>query len=198
LDSPLTAIGDGGRMLMTMLPVLLLIVGGLHLLRRWQQRTGRLPGLVQSLTRDPESRSAGGWKRNRGGGLQALLGAFQQSQSTGRTGGIRLVESLPLGGANLHVVEVRGRALLLGVTGASVQTLAELTEPRASESNEFMAHLQAATADLDALDLEDPETPIETLVGSLESVMQETHAAVNRRVRRLRTVRQEDEDADAA
>src|SRR5207237_3316686 len=95
------------------------------------QRTGRLPGLMQSLSRGTDDRGASAWTRkNRvGGGLQALLAGFQQKNSASRSGGIRLVESLPLSGANLHVVEVRGRALLLGVTGANVQMLAELNAP---------------------------------------------------------------------
>src|SRR5262249_27058044 len=54
-DSPMTALGDSWKMLLYLLPMLLLIVGALHLLRRFQERHGQLPGGFK-----PTARGTGG------------------------------------------------------------------------------------------------------------------------------------------
>lgn len=195
-ESPLAAAGDAWKMLFYLVPMLLLTLGALRLLRRFYDRTGRLPGPLQSMA-VTNGRGRGSLvPRPQGGGMvNALMGSFHLNNMRQRGGGsIRLVESVPIGGANIHLIEVRGRLLLIGATNMGVSLLTEFQEPDALDSGDFRVLLQAAAADMGSLDLAEPDLPAAAVVGSLEDSMRDTRDAVARRVRRLRTV-QEEEDA---
>ncbi len=192
-DSPLAALNDSWKMLLYLVPMLLLTVGSLHLLRRFQERGGRLPA---------KSATGNGWPAQprapkapaRPGLWSALVGGFHLNNARQRGGSIRLVESIPVGGANLHLIEVRGRILLIGATNTGVSLLTEFQEPQGLENGDFRALLQAAALDMDALDLSQPELPAVNMLGALEDTLRETGEAVTRRARRLRTVREEENE----
>jgi flagellar biogenesis protein FliO len=197
-DNPLAALGDAWKMLIYLVPMLLLTLGALRLLRRFYERTGRLPGPLQSAALTTGNGRGSLATRPSGGGLvNALVGSFHLNNMRQHGGSsIRLVESVPVGSANLHLIEVRGRLLLIGATGTGVSLLTEFQEPDALETNDFRALLQAAAVDMDSLDMAQPDLPATAMVGSLEEAMRDTRDAVARRVRRLHTV-QEVEDAGA-
>lgn len=191
IESPLQAVGDGWKLIAYLLPTLIFILVALNVLRRYQQKSGRLPGVIRSVAVPTEKRPAGGL-------LSALTGLFSGNGQDSRSGGgsgMRLVESLNVGAATLHLIQVRGRTLLItgGTTGISVLT--EFAAPEETESEEFRHMLQSAAADLDGLDLQDSEYSVNAVVGSLEDVMRGTSGSLERRERRLRTVR-EAEDGD--
>lgn len=194
LDSPLAAVGDSWKMIAYLIPVLLVMVVGLNLLRRFQERTGRMPGLLQSAIRqNPRAYSAP--QRYRGGLVNALIGGFHLNQARQHGGGsIRLVESVPVGNANLHLIEVRGRLLLLGATGGGIALLTEFAEENPLGTDDFRTLLHAAAVDMDSLDLDASGLPTAAVVGALEEGLRDTGDTLARRVRRLRTV-QEEEDA---
>lgn len=124
-----------------------------------------------------------------------MLGSFHLNNAREAGGSsIRLLESIPVGGANLHLVQVRGRLLLLGATGGGVSVLTEFREQEGMESDDFRAMLQAAAAGMDDLEPEESGLPASAVVGSLDDVMRETGESMQRRILRLRTV-QEAEDA---
>lgn len=191
LDSPLQAVGEGWKMIAYLIPTLIFIVVCLNLLRRYQQKNGRLPGVVQAAARS-SARSA----PPQGGGVWTAI--FGRSQSTrnqeGGTAAIRLLESIPIGTATLHLVQVRGKVLLLAGTGAGVTVLTEFEEREGVESDHFRTMLQAAAADMVGSELTESAAPVTAVVGSLEDAMRNTGDAMARRLRRLRTV-QEAEDA---
>ncbi|MCS6777166.1 MAG: flagellar biosynthetic protein FliO [Chloroherpetonaceae bacterium] len=187
-DNPFAPIADGGRMLVYLIPLLLLIVGGLHLLRLLAfRKQGNAP------------------QSGRGSLLERLLGGLYLHRAQQHAGAsIRLIESVPLGNGHLHLLEVRDRLLLLGATGGSMSLLAEWEHPAVARDDGFHHLLQAATADLSGLDLAPSELPARALIGTLEDEMRETGTALERRARRLRTVlelqsgdEQPDEDTQA-
>jgi flagellar biogenesis protein FliO len=189
LDSPFTAVGDAWKMLAYLVPMLLLIVGSLRLLRRFHQRTGRLSGSQQAAAKLAAPGRSKALSTPESGGLIGLLMAgLQRPQSARHNSAIRLVETVPLGGSSLHLVQVHGRMLLLGASGGSVSLLTEFEEQSGIQEDDFRALLRAAAADMDVLDLMEPDLPATTMVTALEEMMQETGEAVTRRARRLRTV----------
>ena len=106
--------------------------------------------------------------------------------------GIRLLESLTVGPSSLHLVEVRGRVLLLSAGSAGMTVLSEFPEESGAPSDEFRSLLQSAAADMDGLDMPGNEMPVSAIVGSLEDGMRETAEAMARRLRRLRAARESD------
>lgn len=177
-DNPFAPIADGGRMLVYLVPLLLLIVGGLHLLRLFASGKQN-----NTLRPKPAPRS--------GNLLERLMGGLYLHQAQQRAGAsIRLIESVPLGNGHLHLLEVRDRLLLLGATGGNMSLLAEWEHPQITRDDGFHHLLQAATADLSGLDLAPPDLPARALIGTLEEEMHETGAALGRRAQRLRTVRE--------
>ncbi len=192
IDNPMQAVGDGWKMVAYLLPTLIFVLVCLNVLRRFQQKNGRLPTVVQKAVR-----AAAGPRSSIVGSLATLLRGSHDGSRTGTTsGGIRLIESLTIGTAMLHLVKVRGRTLLLSGAAAGVTVLAEFADQENAESDEFRQMLHAASANLDELELGDSEMPVSAIVGSLEEVMRETGSAMERRLRRLRTV-QETEDGPA-
>lgn len=183
-SSPVSAIGDSGRLMVLLLPMLALVVGGLHLLRRYREKNGQLPGPLQRFENAPVPATAAPTK----GLSHAWFGSLRRSVARpGNGSSMQVIESLPLGPAALHLVEVRGKTLLLGATATNLSLLTEISDTSATPGNEFRRQLQAASEDLGSLDFTDTEAPLDTLVASLESVMRETQEAVEDRTRRLRT-----------
>ena len=183
-------------MLGYLVPMLLVIVGSLQLLKRFQMRTGRLPGVMQPASKWNVSKTNVA-PRPSGGLLNALIGSFHMNNARQQAGSnIRVIESVPIGGANVHLIEVRGRVLLLGATGSGMRLLAEWQEQQGVESDDFRDLLQAAAADMDALDLNHDAMPATAMVTTLEDLMRETGESVSRRARRLRTVQEVEGEDD--
>ena len=186
LDSPLSAVGDGGKMLLYLAPVVLLIVGALRLLRNLQQKNGRLPGPLQSAGRDitPTRPKSGGLLH----GLISNLNLQKARENRGNS--IRIIESVPLGGANLHIIEVHGKKMLLGATQGGMNMLTEFDEKDSLENNAFRTLLEEAATNLDGLELSGEELPAPLLVETLDAQMRDASSAVVRSARRLRTVQE--------
>lgn len=148
-------VGDAFRLLLYLLPVLGLVVLAVRGLKRFQEKTGTLPSFKGSI-----------------------LGGFNLSNSR-KVGGsnIRVVESVPVGAMELHVVEVRGRMLLLSSSGQSVTLLTELSDGETGQSD-FQA-LLGSLADGD-VDDEDLDSTIGVTVGSLDDSLRETREAIVR------------------
>ncbi len=203
LDSPMQAVGGAWKMLVYLLPILLIVVGGLALLRRFHERNGSLPLPLQAMARrmsggkTPGAPGTVGIASNhaRVGTFTALLSSIiKPNISRERAGSsIRVLESTPLSGANLHLVEVRGRVLLLGVTGMNVSVLTDFKNSELHEVTEssgtdrFRNLLQAASLDMDDLDFSGEELPAVAVVASMEDHLRETSEALERRAQRLRT-----------
>ena len=103
---------------------------------------------------------------------------------------MRLLESMPIGGANVHLLEVRGRILLLGASPSGLNLLAEIEDRNSAASSEFRDLLHAAASDMDAMDYEQDDLPTTAAVSTLEDLMRETGQSVAGNTRRLRTVRE--------
>jgi flagellar biogenesis protein FliO len=190
LDSPLQVVGEGWKMIAYLIPTLIFILVCLNLLRRYQQKNGRMPGVIQAAARtatlSAPLHGSGAWS--------SLFGRNRTGRNQdGGTAAIRLLESISVGTATLHLVQVRGRVLLLAGTGATVTVLTEFEEAEGIESDQFRALLQAAAADMDPSELTESAVPVSAVVGSLENDIRKTGDAMARRLRRLRTV-QEAED----
>jgi SH3-like domain-containing protein len=164
-DTPAASAGDTFRMLIVLLPVL----GGIYLavrgLKSIQQRTGTLPDFRKGI---------------RG----AILGGFNLNNAR-KTGGssIRVVESIPLGSASIHLIEARGRVLLLGATGGSMSTLADLTGTGSTadaEDSDFRSILNNMSDDL----VEDYDYGVQgglgVVVGNLDDQIREAREAIAR------------------
>ncbi len=184
ISSPAAALAQGWKMLAYLLPTLLLIMGALHLLKKVQQRTGFLP--VNAAVPPSAKRPAGG--------LLARLRPADAARPVQQGTHIRLVESTPLGGSNLALVEVRGKLLLLGVSGGSVALISEFSQQGMSSDNDFRALMQAAAADMDGMDFSASGLLPSALAGGLDEAVQEASLALTRTMRRLRTVNEVEEE----
>lgn len=185
IDSPLQAVGDGWKMVAYLLPTLIFVLVCLNLLRRYQQKNGKLPAMLSAPR---------GVSRPAGPSLvKTFAGLFTSSAGGQRGGGsanLRVLETITVGSATLHLVDVRGRTLLLAGGGpAGVTLLTEISEQDGAESNDFRQILQAAAADMDGLDLPNSDMPVSAVVGSLEDAMRDTGDSIERRLRRLRDAR---------
>ena len=190
-DNAFAPLGDAWRMLAYLVPMLLVIVGCLNLLKRFQARTGRLPGFLQSAATSRQGAQRSAAQPRPGGVWNAILGGFHLNNAREQAGrSIRVIESVPIGGANVHLLEVRGRVLLLGATAGSLSLLAEFDERAEAGSEDFRDLLHAAAADMDTLDYAQPDLPAAATVSVLEDLMRDTGQAVAQRSRRLRTVQE--------
>ena len=181
-NSPIDAVSDGGRMLLYLLPVLALIIGALQLLRRFR----------------PDLSGQGAPVRNFRSSPVAALGALKlfrpnKAKSSG-SGALRLIESLPVGGAGVHLVEVHGRMLLLGATPAGVALLSDLGPEESLQEGQFRALFRAAADGMDQLNMSMEEMPVVALVNELDEALLNTNEEVARRIRRLRTVQETEEN----
>lgn len=145
------------RMLLFLLPVLALVVLGIRALKLVQQRIGVAPvsgkGLIGGLIEASARRHGGG--------------------------SIRVVESVPVGGVSLHLVEVRGKVLLLGATASSVALLSEFEPPSLLPEDEFRAIMDRARADLFAPDTA-AEGGLAGAVGALDESLRKAREAIAR------------------
>ena len=188
-------VGDAWKMLAYLLPMLLVIVGCLHLLKRFQMKTGRLggglgsaPGMGSRWNATPAA------PQPKGGLVSALLNGLGANKARNTTASsIRLIESAPVGNANVHLLEVRGRILLLGGTPMGLSLLAEFDEQRGADGG-FRDMLSQAANDMDALDYEQSDMPATATVSALEDLMRETNQAVSRRSRRYYAAQEEGKD----
>ncbi len=191
-DNPVAAIGDSWKMIVYLAPILLVTIGVLRLVRKHQERHGKLPAMLTALGANRRAAPKSGGK---GLGLtRALLGSFNLNNARERGGSIRVVESVPIGGANIHLIEVRGRMLLVGATANGVSVLTEFHENASLETNDFRSMLQAAAADMDGLDLATDDLPSSAVVSALDNVMRDTGDSLSRRTQRLRTVQEAEND----
>lgn len=169
-DSPAAAMADAWKLLLYLLPILGLTILTIHGLKRFYQCTGGLP----------TSR-------------MGLLGGFNLANAR-RAGGssIRVVESVPIGTVGLHLVEVRGRLLLLGTSGSEVRLLTEVTEENDAQVTDFRALLHSAAADMED-SLDETDAPLSAVVGSLDDSLREVREAIARNSARLRHGNEEED-----
>ena len=162
-ESPATTLRDAFRMLLYLLPILVLVVLAIRGLKALQQRAGRLPGF-----------------------RQGLIGGFNLTNGR-KTGGssIRLLESVPIGSIVLHLVEVRGRTLLLGASTTSVSKLMEFGDAAEARDAEFQTMLAAISHDMES-DPDAAEGGLGNMVGSLDDSLRETREAIARSAARAR------------
>jgi len=170
-DSPAAAMGDAWKFLLYLLPILGVIVLVTRGLRAFYQRTGGLPSL-----------------------RQGLLGGLNLANAR-RVGGsnLRVVESVPIGTAGLHLVEARGRLLLLGTSGSGITLLTELNEEREMPEAAFHSLLRAAAEDMED-GLDEANAPLSSVIGSLDDTLRDVREAIARNAAR---VRQWDDGNDA-
>lgn len=162
-ESPAAAMGGAWRLLLYLAPVLALVVLAVRGLKAFYHRTGGVP-----ITR------------------QGLLGGFNLLGARAAGGSnIRVVESVPIGTVGLHLVDVRGRLLLIGSTGTSVTLLAEFRETESAEESEFRALLNAEAAMMENGLLAHEEN-LEGMIGSLDDSLRDVREAVTRNAARLR------------
>lgn len=187
-DSPLGKTGDAWKMLAYLVPVLLLTRAGLSVLKRHPGAAVRLPNLLQRHAQNAQQ----GASRLPGNGLfQALLGGFHLNNARHQGGAnIHVIESLPIGGVNLHLVAVRDRLILIGAAGSGVHTLAEFPEAQKTEMDMFRKALQAAETDIDSLKLPGPRLPVVAVVSSLEDQLREARQTLQERTDRMRAAQQ--------
>ena len=193
-ESPLSAINDGGRMVFYLFPLLLCVVGAIRLLAKYQQREGRLPGIFAAITaRNEEARlmrSTSPGKRKTGGLMSALIGSLNLSKAReSGNAAIRIIESVPIAGANLHLIEVRGRSILIGTTAGQVNVIAEFADAQQEEDNRFRSLMEEAATNLDGLELANLSDSSLLVVGSLEEELRDTSASMARSAQRLQTLR---------
>jgi len=184
IDSPMQAVGDGWKLIAFLLPTLIFVIVCLNLIRRYQQKTGRLPIGLQAAARTVAPKETLLSKT-----FTALRSGFTANRGAGNTSGMRLVESLNIGAAAIHLVQVRGRTLLIGGGPTGLSVLSDLSPGESQPSEEFREILQAAAADMDGLDLLDSEMPTSAVVGSLENRMRDTGSALDERLKRLQSLR---------
>ncbi len=187
IASPMRTVGQGVSMLVYLLPVLFIIVGALQLIKRLQQKLAISSTPNLSLQTLPKSTAT---PRHSGSMVAAITKSmFAKKQPVNASGcNIRLVESTPLGNSCLALVEVRGKLLLLGVSGSSVALITEFQEQGHENDSDFRALMRAAAMDLDGVDFAAAELPSSAIMGDLGEAVAAAGSAVTRSMQRLRTV----------
>lgn len=187
IASPMQTVGQGVSMLVYLLPVLFLIVGGLQLIKHLQHKLTRGGAKGLSLQSLPLPAPTG---RQSGGMVAAITRSIvaKKQPVTASSCNIRLVESTPLGNSCLALVEVRGKLLLLGVSGSSVALITEFEEQGHENDSDFRALMRAAAMDLDGVDFAAAELPSSAIMGDLGEAVAAAGSAVTRSLQRLRTV----------
>jgi flagellar biogenesis protein FliO len=161
-ESPAEAMRDGWKLMLYLVPMLALIVLAIRGLKAIQQKTGWLPGVKR--------------------GLIGSLNLTNARKSGGSS--IRVMESVPLGTVGLHLVEVKGRVLLLGTSGASISVLTEVKDAENLNHAEFKAILNAAAEELGGKDA--GEAGLSSLVGNLDDSLRETRELIAKRTAAVR------------
>ncbi len=162
-DSPASTLVGAIRMALCLVPVLALIVLAVRGLKLVQQRVGVAPISRKNII----------------GGLIEM-----KARSTGGSS-IRVVESVPVGGVSLHLVEVRGKVLLLGATAGSVSMLSEFEPAKVLPEDEFRAIMERARADMFGPDPA-PANGIAGAVGALDENLRKAREAIARGVARAK------------
>ncbi|CEK13561.1 flagellar biosynthetic protein FliO [Chthonomonas calidirosea] len=182
LDSPVSAISDGGRMLLYLIPILGLIVGGVALARKLQ--TG------QTIFSFSSARSKALSKGSTLGLMARLQQSLKNPLHSPSLRSLRVMESLALGNAALYLVEARGRLLLIGAAPAGVTLLKEFE--RGDETG-FASDFHAL---VEASDVQGLAVPDSEIVEELDERLQEVSSKLARRAQRLRTVREVEADIE--
>ncbi|MCC6729250.1 MAG: flagellar biosynthetic protein FliO [Chthonomonadales bacterium] len=164
-DGPGAALASGWRLLVYLVPVLVLVVLSIRGLRALQARVGTAPAL-------PSLRA----------GLLGGLNLVNARASGGSS--IRVLESVPLGTVGVHLLEVRGRELLIATAGANVTLLDTLPRTEGGEGGPFREQLRGAAADMAAAG--GAGIGVEALVGSLDDRLRDAREAIVRSAARLR------------
>jgi flagellar biogenesis protein FliO len=183
LDSPISAISDGGRMLFYLIPILGLIVGGVALARKLQHSGQTNFSFSTSRFKVASRESALGLLARLQEGLKNPI----RSQSIRS---LKVIETLALGNTALHLVEARGRLLLIGAAPAGVTLLKEFD--RGSEAD-FASDFHAL---VEASDIQGTALPNTEIVDELDEQLREVSSKLARRARRLRTVREVEADIE--
>src|SRR5579875_606700 len=183
LDSPISAISDGGRMLLYLIPILGLIVGGVALARN-------LPQNGQTSLSFSSSRFKATAKGSAFGLLSRLQDSLKNPVRSQSIRSLKVIETLALGNTALHLVEARGRLLLIGAAPAGVTLLKEFQG--ASEAD-FASHFHAL---VEAAEVQDVALPNTEIVDELDEQLREVSSKLARRARRLRTVREVEADIE--
>lgn len=121
-ESPASTLRDAWKLLAYLAPVLFLVLLAIRGLKAFYTKQGRLPSVAGGFTL---------WSARKTGGSS-----------------IRVLESVPVGTVGLHLVEVRGKLLLLGTSGSAVNVLAEVDAGSGSGEPGFDAVLKEAREDL--------------------------------------------------
>lgn len=154
-------IASGARFLLYLLPVLALVVLALRGLKLVQQRLGFGAGAE---------------------GRHLRFGSAREACPSP----IRLAGAARLGATTLHVVEVRGRVLLLGNGPSGVQTLADLGAVRDHLNEEFQALLNEAASAQDGLPPSRGEPSVRGVVSSLDSALRQARQTLGQSADRVR------------
>jgi flagellar biogenesis protein FliO len=167
-DSPAATLGDAWKMLLYLAPMLIIIVLTIRALKGLQQKAGKAGALKQGI-----------------------LGGFNLANAR-KIGGsnIRLVESVPVGSVSLHLVEVRGKLLLLGGAGATVNLLAEFENDEAARNADFQSLLRSVSTEIEAEE-EERSGSFNAVVNSLEEQIRQAREAMMQSAPRTRPWNQE-------
>jgi len=160
-DDTAGLIVSGFRFLLYLLPVLALVVGALWGMKYLQQRYGG------GLTADGANLSPG-------------------ASRPGRPSPIRVTGSARLGATTLHLVEVRGRLLLLGNGPSGVQTLADLGAARDHFNEEFQALLNEAAVAQAPPSRDRREPTVQSVVSGLDSALRQARQTLGQSANRVR------------
>lgn len=168
-DSPAASLGDSWKLLLYLVPILGVTLLAIRGMKSVYQRTGHLPTLKQGLV----------------GGLN-LSNARKNGGSS-----LRVRESIPLGTAGLHLVEARGKLLLIGTAGNGVSLLTTFEDVENERRREFQEALQDAANDMDedelVAELNKGQMPLEAVVRSLDSSLQSARETIERSASRVRS-----------
>ena len=182
LDSPAATVGQGWKMLVLLLPTLLIIVGVLNLLKKYQVRNGTLPSFLKSSGTQNKSSGMAGWMSLAGDSLKRM-------RQPERAGHMRLVETLPVGGQQIAIVNVGERSLLLSVSGSGISLLTELNLNQNDSAKEFRSLLHATNTDSGDLNLTDDLSTAAVMLDDMDDLLMDTDSALARSLNRLRMQR---------
>ncbi len=152
MASPGATLWDAIKMMLYLIPILLLIVLALRFLKAYYERTGGFPSLKTSIL--------GSWN---------LINARQNGGSN-----IRIVESLPLGSIGLHLVEVKGRLLLISSGASGATLIKDLTDEETNENKDFQTLLNNTE-----METVNSENAIADVIGELDETIKDARNSIS-------------------
>jgi hypothetical protein len=152
LASPGATLWDAIKMMLYLIPILIMIVLALRFLKAYYERTGGFPNLKTSIL--------GSWN---------LINARQNGGSN-----IRVVESLPLGSIGLHLVEVRGRLLLISSGASGATLIKDLTDEETNENKDFQTLLNSTE-----METMNSENVIADIIGELDETIKDARNSIS-------------------